>query len=99
MLAGTIDTWLTWRLTNGAVHATDPSNASRTMLFDIDRLEWSAELCDLFGVPPKALPEVRPSSGDFGVAAAEWFGSAIPIAWRGRRPAGGALWTGMLAVR
>ena len=79
ILAGTIDTWLTWRLTNGAVHATDPSNASRTMLFDIDRLEWSAALCDLFGVPRRALPEVRPSSGDFGVADAEWFGSAIPI--------------------
>jgi len=79
ILAGTIDTWLIWRLTNGAVHATDPSNASRTMLYDINRLEWSPELGDLFGVPGKMLPEVRPSSGDFGVAAAEWFGSAIPI--------------------
>ena len=79
VLAGTIDTWLIWRLTNGAVHATDPSNASRTMLYDIDRREWSAELCELFGVPRRALPEVRPSSGEFGVAAPEWFGSAIPI--------------------
>jgi glycerol kinase len=79
VLAGTIDTWLIWRLTNGAVHATDPTNASRTMLFDIDRLEWSSDLGALFGVPPALLPEVRPSSGDFGMAAAEWFGAAIPI--------------------
>ena len=79
VLAGTIDTWLIWRLTNGAVHATDPSNASRTMLFDIDRLEWSSDLGTLFGIPREVLPEVRPSSGDFGVASAEWFGEAIPI--------------------
>jgi glycerol kinase len=79
LLVGTIDTWLVWRLTNGAVHATDPSNASRTMLYDIDRLDWSTELGDLFGVPRSVLPDVRPSSGEFGVAAAEWFGSALPI--------------------
>jgi len=79
VLAGTIDTWLIWRLTNGAVHATDPSNASRTMLYDIDRLEWSADLGSLFGIPRPLLPEVRPSSGDFGTAAPEWFGAAIPI--------------------
>jgi glycerol kinase len=67
---GTIDTWLLWRLTggvDGGVHATDPSNASRTMLFDIGRLEWSDELCTLFGVPRSCLPEVLPSSGRFGV--------------------------------
>jgi glycerol kinase len=79
VLAGTIDTWLIWRLTNGSVHATDPSNASRTMLYDIDQLDWSAELTELFGVPRQALPEVRPSSGRFGEAGAEWFGSTIPI--------------------
>jgi glycerol kinase len=79
LLAGTIDTWLIWRLTNGAVHATDPSNASRTMLYDIDRLEWSTDLAALFSVPREVLPEVRPSSGDFGVAHADWFGSPIPI--------------------
>ena len=79
VLAGTIDCWLIWKLTNGAVHATDPSNASRTMLFDIDRLEWSAELGELFTVPLGMLPEVRPSSGDFGVADAAWFGSPVPI--------------------
>ena len=80
VLAGTIDTWLIWRLTNGGVHATEPSNASRTMLYDINRMDWSPELAELFGVPRQALPEVRPSSGSFGTAAAEWFGTAIPIA-------------------
>ena len=79
VLAGTIDSWLIWKLTNGAVHATDPTNASRTMLYDIDRLAWSDELGTLFSVPRQVLPEVRPSSGDFGVASPEWFGSAIPI--------------------
>ncbi len=64
---GTVDAWLLWNLTGGAVHATEPSNASRTMLFDIRTLDWSDELCDLFGVPPTALPEMRPSSGRFGV--------------------------------
>jgi glycerol kinase len=68
---GTIDSWLLWKLTGGAVHATEPSNASRTMLLDIGTLEWSGELCELFGIPPTALPEVRPSSGRFGVTVAE----------------------------
>jgi glycerol kinase len=64
---GTVDSWLLYRLTGGAVHATDPSNASRTMLYDIGALAWSDELCDLFGVPASCLPEVRPSSGRFGM--------------------------------
>ena len=80
LLAGTIDTWLIWRLTGGAVHATDPTNASRTMLYDIDRLAWSDDLCALFGVPPAMLPEVRPSSGSFGETTPDLFGEAIPIA-------------------
>ncbi len=63
---GTVDSWILWNLTGGAVHATDPSNASRTLLFDIGALEWSPELCDLLGVPATCLPEVRPSSGRFG---------------------------------
>ena len=66
---GTIDSWLVWNLTGGEVFATDPSNASRTMLFDITRLEWSREMCDLFSVPLEALPEVKPSSGRFGVTS------------------------------
>ena len=67
---GTIDSWLVWKLTGGAAHVTDPSNASRTMLFDIRSLQWSRPLCDLFDIPMNALPEVRPSSGRFGVTAA-----------------------------
>ncbi len=66
---GTIDAWLVWNLTGGEVFATDPSNASRTMLYDIRRLEWSAEMCSLLGVPMEALPEVKPSSGRFGVTS------------------------------
>src|SRR4051794_11112810 len=71
---GTIDSWLIWKLTGGAVHATDVSNASRTSLFDIRTLAWSEELCELFGVPVSVLPEVRPSSGRFGVTA-----DSIPV--------------------
>ena len=79
LAAGTIDSWLVWQLTGGGLHATDPTNASRTMLFDIDRLAWSDELCDLFGVPGDLLPEVRRSSGDFGVTRGDFFGAEIPI--------------------
>jgi glycerol kinase len=66
---GTIDTWLLWNLTGGEVHATDPSNASRTLLFDIRSLSWSPEMCDLLHVPMHALPQVLPSSGRFGVTS------------------------------
>jgi glycerol kinase len=66
---GTVDSWILWNLTGGAVHATDPSNASRTMLFDIRALEWSSELCELMHVPVAALPTVMPSSGRFGVTS------------------------------
>jgi glycerol kinase len=79
LLAGTIDTWLIWKLTGGKVHATDPTNASRTLLFDIERLRWSKELCDLFNVPLEILPEVRPSAGDFGKTVTSFFGKALPI--------------------
>lgn len=67
---GTIDSWLLWNLTGGEVHATDVTNASRTMLFDITTLQWSEAMCDLFGVPTHVLPEVRPSSARFGTTAA-----------------------------
>src|SRR6267378_2980818 len=79
LLAGTIDTWLIWKLTGGRVHATDPTNASRTLLFDINRLRWSKELCDLFKVPIEILPEVRPSAGDFGKTVTSFFGKSLPI--------------------
>jgi glycerol kinase len=68
-LIGTIDSWILWNLTGGAVHATDPSNASRTMLFDIRTGAWDPYLCDLLGVPFHALPTVMPSSGRFGVTS------------------------------
>ena len=79
VLAGTMDTWLIWKLTDGAVHGTDPTNASRTLLFDIGERAWSNELCAIFGVAPSVLADVRPSSGDFGVAHARHFGVEIPI--------------------
>lgn len=64
---GTIDTWIIWNLTAGRTFVTDPSNASRTMLFDIRTLQWSDEMCDLIGVPTSVLPDVRPSSHRYGV--------------------------------
>ena len=76
---GTIDTWLVWALTNGSVHATDPTNASRTMLFNIHTMQWDEWLCDLFDVPMSMLPEVRPSSGDFGKTSREGIMAGIPI--------------------
>ncbi len=78
---GTVDSWLLWKLTGGAVHATDASNASRTMLYDIGALDWSDELLALFSVPRSMLPEVRPSSGEMGTTVAtEGIPAGIPIA-------------------
>jgi glycerol kinase len=77
---GTIDSFLIWRLTGGAVHATDVSNASRTLLFDIHRLDWDDELLEIVGVPRAMLPEVRPTSGSFGETEASIFGRPIRIA-------------------
>ena len=79
LAAGTIDSWLIARLTRGAVHATDPTNASRTLLWDLREGRWSDELAGHLGVPRAILPEVRPSSGDFGVAQATHFGEDLPI--------------------
>ncbi len=83
LAVGTVDSWLLWKLTggtDGGVHATDPSNASRTMLYDIGARSWSAELCSLLGVPMHCLPEVRPSSGRFGVTdPATAAGLTVPI--------------------
>ncbi|MDP6872823.1 MAG: glycerol kinase GlpK [Alphaproteobacteria bacterium] len=77
---GTIDSWLLWKLTGGAVHATDATNASRTMLFDIHRQRWDEELCQLFNVPPALLPEVRDCAADFGQTEKALFGAPIAIA-------------------
>jgi glycerol kinase len=76
---GTVDSFLLWRLTGGAVHATDATNASRTLLFDINRGEWDPALCALFGIPKAMLPDVRDSSGIFGTAVADLFGAPIAI--------------------
>jgi glycerol kinase len=80
VLFGTVDSWLMWKLTGGSVHATDVSNASRTMLFDIDALDWDDELLELFRVPRPILPDVRDSSHVYGVTSRELFGEEIPIA-------------------
>ncbi|MBK8951208.1 MAG: glycerol kinase GlpK [Chitinophagaceae bacterium] len=77
---GTIDSWLTWKLTNGEVHVTDVSNASRTMLFNIHSLQWDEELLKLFNIPASVLPEVKPSSKVFGVTGNIIPDSRIPIA-------------------
>lgn len=75
---GTVDTFLLWQLTEGYVHATDVTNASRTMLFDLRTGAWSPELCELFGVPMSMLPAIRPSSSIFGMTTL--FGGLVPIA-------------------
>jgi glycerol kinase len=81
LLFGTIDTWLLWKLTGGEVHATDPTNASRTLLFDINRRRWASELLELFDVPRRILPRVRPSSGIFGsTRALDPIPAGIPVA-------------------
>jgi glycerol kinase len=79
LLAGTIDSWLLWKLTGGRVHATDATNASRTMLYDIGKLEWSDELCALFGVPRSMLPEVRDSAAEFGTIEPGLLGAPVAI--------------------
>ena len=77
---GTIDSFLLWRLTGGRRHATDATNAARTMLFDIGRLAWDDELLDAFDIPKAILPEVLDTGADFGATAPELLGAAIPIA-------------------
>ncbi len=79
VLAGTVDTWILWKLTGGRVHATDTSNASRTLLFDIHKLRWDETLCRIFGVPKSILPEVLPSSGPVGATDPKLFGREVPI--------------------
>ena len=74
---GTVDTWLLWKLSGGAVHATDETNASRTLLCSLDTLDWDDELLALFGVPRELLPEIKPSGSHFGDG--ELLGHALPI--------------------
>ncbi len=77
---GTIDTWLAWKLSGGALHITDASNASRTMLFNIERGEWDEDLLAVFNVPRALLPDVKPSSAIYGTTDSELFSASIPIA-------------------
>ncbi len=79
LLFGTVDCWLLWKLTNGASHATDVSNASRTMLMNLATGDWDDELLEIFGVPRAMLPKIVPSSGEAGVAAREHLGFEAPI--------------------
>ena len=79
LLFGTVDTYLIWYLTGGKVHASDYTNASRTMLYNIHALEWDAGLCRLFNIPPSMLPAVLPSGADFGETDASVLGAALPI--------------------
>ena len=77
LLCGTVDTWLIWKLTEGKVFATDYTNASRTMLYNIRTLQWDNRLCDYFGIPASMLPQVKPSSADYGTVSIQ--GRQIPI--------------------
>jgi glycerol kinase len=76
---GTIDSWLIWKLTGGAVHATDATNASRTLLYNIRQGRWDAEICALLGIPMALLPDVRDCAADFGITDPAHLGGAIPI--------------------
>ena len=79
LLFGTVETWLIWKLTKGRVHVTDYSNASRTMLFNINTLDWDEEILKILDIPASMLPEPKPSSCVYGNADASYFGGAIPI--------------------
>jgi len=80
LAAGTIDAWLVWKLTGGRIYATDHTNASRTLLYDIEALDWDEELLSIFSIPRQLLPEIRDSAGGFGETAEGLFGKAVPIA-------------------
>ena len=80
LLFGTIDTWIIWKLTNGKVHVTDYSNASRTLLFNIHTLEWDEEILKILDIPRQMLPDVKPSSCVYGNTEARIFGQEVPIA-------------------
>jgi len=77
---GTVDSWLIWKLTGGQVHATEISNASRTLIFNIDACDWDKEILTRFGIPAETLPEVKPSSGIIALVDQELFGGEAPIA-------------------
>jgi len=76
---GTVDTWLIWKLTNGNLHITDVSNASRTLIYNIHTLKWDTDLLEIMDIPVEILPEVKPSSEKYGVSSKEFFETEIPI--------------------
>jgi glycerol kinase len=80
LAAGTIDSWLVWKLTGGRLHLTDPTNASRTLLFNLDERAWDDTLLEHFGVPAAVLPEVRGSSEEYGITDGDAFGGEVPVA-------------------
>lgn len=80
LLFGTVETWLIWKLTKGKVHVTDYSNASRTLLFNINTLEWDDEILEILNIPKSMLPEVKPSSCVYGKSHSKFFGGEIPVA-------------------
>jgi len=80
LAAGTIDSWLVWRLSGGRLHLTEPTNASRTLLYNLRQAAWDSVLLDRFGVPASVLPEVRPSSEVYGATSVAEFGGEVPIA-------------------
>jgi glycerol kinase len=79
VLAGTIDTWILWNLTGGQVHATDHSNASRTMVLNLAEQQWDSKLLELFGIPAHLMPKIQPSLGLFGYTQPEILGDSVPI--------------------
>jgi glycerol kinase len=80
LAAGTMDSWLVWKLTGGAVHVTDPTNASRTLLYNIDSQQWDDELLNLFNIPRALLPEVRDSAAIYGESVQDAIGMSVPVA-------------------
>ena len=76
---GTVDTWLIWQITQGRVHATDVSNAARTMLMNVHTNQWDNALLAMLDIPPSLMPQIQPSSSDFGQMDAQWLGHALPI--------------------
>ncbi|MGO4915020.1 glycerol kinase GlpK [Pseudogemmobacter sp. W21_MBD1_M6] len=79
LIFGTVDTYLIWKLTGGAAHVTDATNAARTLLYDIHKGRWSKTICDLFDIPMEMLPEVKDCAADFGMTRPDLFGRAIPV--------------------
>lgn len=99
LLFGTVETWLIWKLTKGRVHVTDYSNAARTMLFNINTLEWDDEILEELGIPKSMLPQARPSSEVYGMADESYFGKRNSNRRSSRRSAGSIVWSDMLYSR